>query len=71
MPGFETNSPGGDGPRPESSGEAQVRLADWVVMILRLFGLRPYPYEVEGLAKFMGALIRRWPKFAQWKAPSK
>jgi hypothetical protein len=71
MAGFETNSPGGDGPRPESPGEAQVRLADWFVIVFRLFGIRPYPFETEGLAKFMGALIRRWPKLGTWKAPTK
>jgi hypothetical protein len=71
MTGFETNSPGGDGPRPESPGEASVRLADWFMILFRLFGIRPYPYEVEGLAKFCGALIRRWPRLGQWKAPAK
>jgi hypothetical protein len=69
--GFETQIPGGDEPRPEAVGEAQIRLADWVVTVLRLFGIRPHPFETEGLAKFCGAIIRRWPFLAKWKAPTK
>lgn len=70
MSGFESQIPGGDSPRAEATGEAQIRLADWIVMVLRLFGVKPYPFEVDGLAKFLGAIVRRWPKFAEWKKPN-
>jgi hypothetical protein len=69
--GFESQIPGGEQPRVESKGEAQIRLASWVIAVLRLFRVKPYPKEEEHLAFFLACIIRRWPYFAQWKAPQK
>jgi hypothetical protein len=69
--GFASQIPGGEKPRAESKGEAQVRLASWVIAVLRLFRVKPYPKEEEHLAFFLACIIRRWPYFAQWKAPQK
>lgn len=73
MTGFENQIPGGQSPRTESKGEAAVR---WASMISAL--LRGWPFKIpitageeSHLAFFFAAIIRRWPYFAQWKAPTK
>jgi hypothetical protein len=57
--------------RDESRGEAQVRLASWVCGVLRGWPLRMnvYNFEEQGLAKFLGAINRRWPAVGKWGAP--
>jgi hypothetical protein len=67
--GFGEQIPGGDQPRDESPGEAQVRLASWFKAVLKAFGVSLYPFEEEALAKVCGAIIRRWPRMGKWKAP--
>lgn len=70
MVGFESQSPAhDDGPRKETPGEAQVRLASWIVLVLGLVGVRYYPFEEEAMAKAVGPLIRRFPWLGKWKAP--
>jgi hypothetical protein len=69
--GFEGQIPGGEQPRVESRGEAQVRLASWVTSVLRIFRVKPYPSEEQALALFLACIIRRWPVFSKWKAPGK
>jgi hypothetical protein len=71
--GFEGQIPGGDKPRVESKGEAQIRWAALIANLLRgwPFSLTIHKFEEEGLASFMGSVIRRWPYFATWKAPKK
>ena len=71
MTGFEGQIPGGDLPRPESPGEAQVRLADWLAILAGIFGITFYPFEKEALAKALGPFIRKWPILADWKALDK
>lgn len=71
MAGFETQIPGGEEPREESPGEAQVRLASWVKILVGFFGVRFRPFEEEALAKALGPFIRRWPGIAEWEAPKK
>lgn len=70
MVGFESQSPAfKDGPRKETPGEAQVRLASLVVLVLGLVRVRFYPFEVEALASAMGPVLRRFPWLSKWKAP--
>jgi hypothetical protein len=63
--GFEGQIPGGVKPRDESPGEAAIRLASWGSLVLSIFGVRLYPFEVEALAKVAGGLLRRWPDLAK------
>lgn len=56
-------------PRDESPGEAQQRLAAWLILVAGIFKVKFHPFEREGLAKALGPFIRRWPKLAKWKAP--
>lgn len=67
--GFGGQIPGGEEPREESPGEAQVRFASWLKSLCKIFGVSFYPFEEEALAKVAGAFIRRWPKLGKWKAP--
>jgi hypothetical protein len=65
VPGF------GQEPRNESPGEAQVRLASWLIDVAGIFKVHFYPFEQTALAKAVGPFIRRWPALAKWKAPKK
>jgi hypothetical protein len=69
--GFAGQVPGGEQPRAESKGEAQVRLASWICNVLRGWPLKVtvYDFEEESLAKFLGAINRRWPVVGKWGAP--
>lgn len=69
--GFGGQAPGGESPRTESVGEAQVRWASWLKSLFAVFGVRMHPYEEECLAKSLGCFIRRWPSLGKWKAPPK
>ena len=73
MTGFEDQIPGGDQPRDESKGEAQVRLASWICNVLRgwPFKMIIYRFEEEGLASFIGCVNRKWPSAGKWGAQSK
>ena len=68
MVGFEGQSPAhDDGPRKETPGEVQVRLASWIKLVLGFVGIKFYPFEEEALAKAMGPVIRRFPWLKTWK----
>ncbi len=69
--GFGNQAPGGETPRVESLGEAQVRWASWFKSLFAIFGVKFYPFEEEAMAKVCGAFIRRWPALGKWKAPKK
>lgn len=71
MPGFEGQIPGGDKPREESPGEAQIRIADWFITLVGFFGIKYHHFEREAQAKAMGPWVRRFPRLAKWKAPKK
>lgn len=67
---YSSQIPGGDQPRVESKGEANQRLASWIVLALGVFGVRFYEFEREALAKAVGGIVRRWPSVGKWKAPN-
>lgn len=64
---------GWEQPRVESKGEAQQRLANWICNVLRgwPFFMVIHQYEQDSFAKFLAAVVRRWPGVGKWKAPTK